>query len=581
MKKLRNKAQLYLFDALKGDISIVDIKANLTEPRDQGFGDLSFPCFPLSKLYKQSPKDIALELKKRIEKNMDDKIISSVDATGGYLNFNYNIETLTSDVLRDVLMKKENYGRMDMGNNRKVIVEYSSPNFGKPLHVGHIRSTILGDSMQRLLDFSGYDTFGINYPGDIGLHIGKLIVAYDEWGNSDRFEKDPEKEMLDIYVKFCKEAKSDKELDKKAKRVVKEIEEGDLGLTSFWNMIAQGSMKSFDKTYDLLDIKFDEIAGQSRFSDKGKEFVKECLKMKIADYTNQKDNRNDSSQEVSIGVNVDLTEFGLPSKVILRGDGSAIYSTQDLGAAIDRYEKHSFDKMIYVVANEQNLYFKQLFSILEKSGKEWAKDCYHLGFGLIHLPEGKMSTREGQIVLLEELLNKSIRYASEKIQLKGISEDMKGNIAKTVGVGAIKYMVLSVDPLKDFVFSWDKALDFHGKSGPYIQYSYARGTRIVEKHSSEGIYNFRKEDFRLPEEINLIKNIAKFPDVVNDSACRYKPDIMASYLFDVAKNFSNLYRNVRIIGSDTEVSRAALVQATRTTLKNGCNLLGIKVPYKM
>jgi len=591
MKEIKQAIVYQLSGSLKDVLTTDEIGDKLVKPNNPDLGNLSFPCQSLARHYRKSPKLIAEDLAESlIERGIGDiGSISSVEPLNGFINFKYDDKYMATDVLTEVLSKREDYGKNYSGQGKVAVFDLSSPNSGKPMHFGHIRSTIVGDSIINLFKFSGYNTHGINYLGDIGLHMGKLIVAYNRWGDGSKLKENPEKEMFNLYVKFGKESKKDPELETEAKEMLRKIEKGDEAAVDLLDKVRGWSMDSFNRVYNLLDVQFDEITGQSHFTEKGKKIAEECLERRIAKHVKLDESQRAEIEEYDSqgGVVVDLSEYGLKSKVILTSDGRAIYSTQDLGAAVDRYEKHEFGKMIYVVGNDQNLYFQQLFKILEKLGYGWAKDCYHLGFGMINLAKEdgggavKMSSREGTVVFLEDILNKAVGLAEHKIEEKEMVPELKSQVANQVGIGAIKYMVLQVNPLKEIIFSWEKALDFNGKSAPYIQYVHARASRIIEKSPYEIDKEFNPNDLELVQEKNLIRILSEFPETVVKATENLKPNLVADYVFNLAKGFNQYYRNAKIIGSEQEKSRLSLVEATRITISNGLSLLGIKTPPRM
>ena len=360
-----------------------------------------------------------------------------VEADRNFINFHVDRTRFVQRTLQSVLTEGERYGSTTMGEEKLVVLDYSAPNIGKPLHVGHIRSTILGDSLVKLLQFSGFRTHGINYLGDVGLHIGKILHAFKTKGSVERLQENPEKELLDLYVGFCKEEEGNPELTQQAQRQVQLVEGDDPETMKLLRVITQYSLEAFDRVYKLLDVSIDETTGQSHFSSKGKEIVLEGERKGIIE-------RTDKGALVAR-----LGQFNLPDKVVLRSDGTAIYSTQDIGSAVSRYEEHQFDRMLYVVGQAQGDYFKQLFTILKMMGHTWADRCEHVGFGLINLQEGKMSTREGTVVYLEELLLKAVDRARQIIEEKNPALERKEEAARAIGVGAVKYQVLSVDKIKD------------------------------------------------------------------------------------------------------------------------------------
>lgn len=541
--------------------------------------DFAIPCYQLAKEMRRPPKCVAKDVAERIAAEgslLESCRIDSVYSSGNYVNFKIRPEAVVTSILDKVSTEKDAYGSSDMGDNLRIVVDYSGPNIGKPLHIGHIRSTIIGDSIIRLLKYTGHNVYGINYLGDIGLHIGKIVTAYEHWGDEHKLDANPENEMFNLYVRFGKEAEVNPSLEIQAKRVLKEIEACNGSHEALVQKIHSWSNRAFDRVYSMLNINFDEVTGQSKFSDRGKELVRNALEKKIACLAASGEQPLEMESEVNHrGVVVPLRQYGLPDKVVLRDDGTAIYSTQDLGAAVARSQQYKFDKMIYIVANEQSTYFKQIFKILELSGYDWVDKCFHLSFGLINLKDGKISSREGNVVLLEDVLNKAIEEASTKI--KNGTEN-KEVIARQVGIGAIKYMILSVDPVKDIDFSWERAMNFESNSAPYVQYSHARLASILRKKSDE---HYSPKDFESNLELNLIKKIGDFPYVVKRSASLLKPNLVANYASELSQLANAFYHSNQILGSDKEASRLCLASATRTTLKNSLTLLGIAAPDRM
>ncbi len=570
MKNIKEKIAGLIVKHLDG-VTLDQVIANLSLPQE-GFGDLTFRCFNIAKSQRRNPALMAKELCGLI--NGD--VVERVDCKGGFLNLYINKNLLVAETLNDISSQGVSYGCSYSGGGKLVVVDYSAPNVGKPLHVGHIRSTIMGDSIIRMLNFTGHRTFGINYLGDIGLHIGKIITAYQLWGSKERMRDDPEKEVLDLYIEFGKRSDDDSSLDEKAKNALEKLEAGDLELTELWKYITEMSLKAFDRVYSLLDVKFDEFSGQSHFSDLGKEEVRKALALGVA-------RRDDSGAVI-----VDFSKFKksedekcLPEKVILRNDGTAIYSTQDLGSAVSRYNKFHFDKMLYVVANEQELYFKQVFKTLDLMGYSWAKDCFHVSFGMINLEEGRMSTREGVIVFLEEVLNKAVSKARAIIEERNPELKSKDDVAKIVGIGALKYMVLGVDYRKNIEFSWDRALSFDGDSGPYIQYGYARASSILRK---AGVVpeKFNPGHFDDASEFSLVKKLALFPEMVEDAARKYSPNIVANYASELTSLFNQFYNKVHVLDSGEKLeSKLFLVDSYRVVVKNALSLLGMGVVEEM
>jgi len=557
------------------------------------YGDVSFPCHKLAKKLSNQGNEVEIAdwTLENLEYNTN--LFKKAETKGPFINFFLDKERFTKQVLAEINEKKKDYGSLSVGKDKKIVFDYSAPNIGKPLHIGHIRSTILGDSLIKIMQKAGYSTHGINYLGDIGLHLGKVIYSYQKYLDEEALKKDPEKELLRLYVKFGKEHEKyisenkdsleeklqgnpededleqiDSPLMKSAKNILNKLEEKGPKVTKILNKIHESSMKGFNRIYKLLDVEFDEITGQSHFSERGKEVVQEALDKKIAEY----------DEETGAVIVNKLKKHGLPPKIILRSDGSAIYSTQDLGAAYSRHENFNFDKLIYVVAEEQETYFQQLFKTLELLGNKWAEDCYHLSFGMIQLEDKKMSSRKGNIIYLGDVLNESIERARNLIEYESISDKEKENIAKAVGVGAVKYMVLSVDPVKSIKFSWDRALNLNSNSSAYIQYNYARAYSLTK---GKEIKSFDAKELKTEEEFGLVKKLSEYPLQIEKASQTLKPNLIANYVNDLAQIFSRFYHKIKINDTKEEESRLYLVKCFETVLEDSLGLLGIEVPKRM
>lgn len=544
-----------------------EIIETLEIPPNNELGDFAFPCFKLAGIFKKNPVEIA----KIIAANIKSKDgIEKIEAKGPYLNIFLN----KSDTLKAILnaVDKE-YGKSNDGKNKKVVIDFSSPNVGKPMHVGHIRSTIIGDSLMRTHAFLGYEPVGINYLGDIGLHIGKLIVAWELWLDKKALKEDPVKEMLRLYVKFCELEKSEivegqdeaddytnNEWTNKAKEKIKLIELGDEKAHKIWKEIRDASGKGFDRVYKILKVNFHETTGQSKFSDAGKDIVMNFAKKGLV--------KPDPSGAMYI-------EFDkLPKKFILRSNGTASYMTQDLAAAIHRYKTYKFEKMIYVTDYRQSLHFQQLFEILKKFNYDFGDKCHHVGFGTVNFGKEIIASRSGKIILLEDVLRKTIEKAKEEIKKR----ETKGD-AESIGVASIKYAILRNEPQKDVEFSWDIAMKFEGETGPYLQYSYARASSILRKAVKIGKFEIPLKPSK--EEIALAKKIEEFPSIVADSAKKLDPSLIAHYSFALAQIFNDFYHACPVLDSEEKAFRLKLVDAFRTTLKNSLYLLGIDVMEQM
>jgi len=436
------------------------------------------------------------------------------------------------------------------------------------MHIGHVRSTVIGDCLCRINRYLGYDVVASNYMNDRGLHMGKLMAAIELWGIPPLEEiKEPEKFLMQLYVKFNQEAEKNPELNKKAHEWVQKIDQEDARALILLNKIYEVSWKGFEETYNRLDVKFDEVVRETQVVNIGKEIVKEALDKGIAF-------KAEEGQIVA-----DLEEYGLPSTVILRSDGTALYITSDMGLAKYRYEKHHFDRMIYVTANEQNLHFKQFFKILELLGYDWVKKCEHVGFGLIFLPQGKISTRKGRVVFLKDVLDRIVNLAKEEIEKREYITENIDDVAEKIAIAALRFAILSVDNNKEIHFDWNKILNFDGKTGPYLLYSYVRANSILEK-ASKNVDNFDVSELT-SEEISLLRKLISFESIIKSSSRSNQPHTFANYLFELAKIFTEFYHNNKVIGSEKEDFRIALVFAFKLFMKKGLEFLGIKPVERM
>ena len=544
------------------------ISAAVEIPPEQKLGDLAFPCFVLAKTLRKAPPVIANEL---AEKFLKDSHIAKAEAVGGYLNFFYNRSVFTKSVVSEVLEKGADYGKSDMGKGKTVLVEYSSPNIAKPFHIGHLFSTAVGNSLERIYKQLGYNTVKLNHLGDWGTQFGKLICAYKLWGDDAVIEKDPINELLKIYVKFHEEAEKNPELEEEAREYFKKLEEGDSEATSLWQHFRDLSLVEFKRVYDMLGVSFDSYAGESFYSDKIPEVV-EILKEK---------NLLEESNGAQV---VDLSELNVPPCIILKSDGATIYATRDIAAALYRHRTYDFYKNIYVVGTPQALHFKQIFAVMKKAGWDWADNCVHVGFGLVKFPDKKLSTRHGDVVFLEDVLNESVQKTLDIITENSPEMENKEEVAKKIGIGAILYAFLKNSREKDIVFSWDSMLDFEGESAPYVQYSYARGKSILRRSGEEvsGV------DFSLitsDEEYALVSQINAFSDAVRDAADKNEPFYVNRYVTNLARQFNKFYNSCPIlkedIDPDVRKARLALVSATCEVIKSALKLLGIETVESM
>lgn len=544
------------------------VSAAFEIPPNSEMGDLAFPCFPLAKIMRKAPPIIAKEL---AEKFPECDFIEKTEAAGGYLNFFYSKGEFAKESLGEIFDKGDDYGKSDMGEGKTVIVEFSSPNIAKPFHIGHLFSTAVGNSLDKIYSFLGYKTEKINHLGDWGTQFGKLISAYKRWGDPAVIEKDPIKELLKIYVKFHEEAKNQPELEDEAREYFRLLESGDEETTKLWKYFREISLLEFKKVYDMLNITFDSYNGESFYSDKMDEVV-EMLRDK---------NLLVKSEGAMV---VDLSEENMPPCMILKSNGTTIYATRDLAAAIYRHRTYNFYKNIYVVGTPQALHFKQIFAVLKKLCGDWADDCVHVGFGLVKFPDKKLSTRDGDVVFLEDVLNESVSKTLGIIKENSPELEDAEKVAEKVGIGAILYTFLKNNREKDIVFSWDSMLDFEGESGPYVQYSYARGRSILRRSNidpSGADYLLLTSD----TEYELIKQLSKYGEAVAAAADKNEPFYVNRYVTSVAKLFNKFYNSNPILKDDVpenvKKARLALVSASTLVIKSALGLLGIETVEKM
>lgn len=545
------------------------IEKAVETPPDEKLGDLAFPCFPLAKVMRKAPPIIAQELKEQLS---SDEAIAQVDAVGGYLNFFFNKAMFISDTVTAARKAGEDWGKSEMGNGKTVLVEYSSPNIAKPFHIGHLFSTAVGNSLARIYKFLGYDVESLNHLGDWGTQFGKLISAYKRWGDAKLIEKDPINELLKIYVKFHEEAEKDPSLEDEAREYFKKLEDGDAETTELWKYFKDQSLVEFKRVYDMLGVSFDSYNGEAFYSDKMDEVVE---MLRAADILTE-------SEGAQV---VDLSDMNMPPCIILKSDGATIYATRDIAAALYRHRTYNFDKNIYVVGLPQSLHFRQIFETMKRAGWEWSKDCHHVGFGLVKLPGKSMSTRHGDVVFLEDVLNESIEKTRSIIENNGANVDDIDDVSKKIGIGAILYTFLKNSREKDIVFSWDTMLDFDGESAPYCMYGYARGKSILRR--AEGI-DYSTADLTKAvsdDAYTLVKLINSFGDAVADAADKNEPFYVNRYVTGLVKAFNKFYNTNPIMRDDvdeeTKKARLAIVDATCTVIKSALYLLGIEVVESM
>jgi len=536
-------------------------------PPSYEMGDFAFPVYKLSKEYKKAPNLISKELEENLP---DNEYFEKIEAVGPYLNFFIDKEKLASVVIEEIKEKKEKYGSSSLGEGKKVIVEFSSPNIAKPFHIGHIRSTVIGNSLSKIYKFLGFDVVTINHLGDYGTQFGMLISAYKRWGDKKQIESDPIRELLKLYVRFNSEAEKDPELMDEARFWFKKLEEKDEEALELWQWIRDISLKEFHKVYDLLNISFDSYAGESFYSDKMHAVVEEMKEKGLL-------------KESEGALIVDLEPYGMPPALIMKKDGSTLYTTRDIAAAIYRKVHYDFYKNIYVVASQQNLHFKAWIKILELMGYDWAKDCIHVPFGMVSLEEGTLSTRKGRVVFLEDVLNTAIESTRKIIEERNPNLPNKDEVAKQVGIGAVVFQELFNQRIKDYTFSWERTLSFEGETGPYVQYTHARTNSLLEKGNYDINHEVSYKDLTKEEETNILRNLLQFPEVIIDAMEKNEPYFITRHILELAKLFNKYYNSTSIIVDDENLkqTRLSLVYAVKTVIKTGLSLLGIEAPNKM
>ena len=551
-----------------------EIKSMIEIPQDQSMGDYAFPCFRLAKTMRKAPNLIAAEL---AEKLQGEKLFSEVSPVNAYVNMFVSREEMMKSTVSEVLEEKENFGRSDIGGNKKVIVEFSSPNIAKPFHIGHIRSTVIGNSLSKIYDALGYDVFKINHLGDYGTQFGKMICAYRRWGNREDVINSPIKTLLGYYTKFHVEVEEHPELEGEARAIFTKLEQGSKEEVELWQWFREESLKEFQRVYDMLGIEFDSYNGESFYSDKMPRFEKELSDKGLLHESN--------GAQV-----VDLEEYKLGTALIKKSDGSSLYITRDIAAAVYRKENYDFYKNIYVVATQQNLHFQQLFKILELMGYDWANQCVHVPFGMVRLEEGTMSTRHGRVVFLEDVLNGAIEKTREIIEEKDPNIENREEITSQVGIGAVVFNELSNNRIKDYTFKWDQILNFDGETGPYVQYTHARCASLLRKAGEDIVAKAqdpKNVDFALlaksDSAYELTKLIYAFPGVVEQAGEKYEPSIITRHIIDIAQCFNKFYHDEHIIVDDEveKTSKIALVIATKRVIATGIGLLGMKAPERM
>ncbi len=574
MEEIKGIIAKNIYDALENsEVLLEDIASKIETPKDKANGDLAYPCFNLAKVLHNSPVNIANAIKDKIV--LDEKI-SKVEVVNGFLNFYLNSDNIVNDVLKKILDEKEEYGSSEIGKGTNIIVEYSSPNIAKPFHLGHFRNTVLGKALYDLYETLGYNVTGINHLGDWGRQFGLLIEGYNRFKDEyDNIEENPLDVLSDIYVRINKIAKEDEAVMDKARDNFKKLEEGDEELTRQWQYFRDVSLKEYNRIYEILGSKFDSYNGEAFYNDKMGEVVEILDKKGVL-----KDSQG--AKVVDVGEN-------MPPCIVLKSNGSTIYATRDLAAILYRARTYDFTKCIYITATEQILHFKQIFEAAKHLVDEkYQKGLVHVSYGMIRLKTGKMSTREGTVVLVNDLLKEAVAKAKGILEAKNPNIDNIDDVAKKVGIGALIFNYLKSGKNKDIIFDLDDTLRFDGETGPYVQYTYVRTKSILEKVdfniSNINIDSIEYSLLKEKQEVDLIKELQKFPSIIEKAAQDYEPSILARYLIDVATAFSRFYNECSVANIEDEKlkeARCALVYATSIVIKKGLSILGIECPEKM
>ena len=553
------------------NISKEELANYIEKPKNSEMGDYAFPCFKLAKELKKAPAIIAEELKNNMD--IDKNLIEKVEIVGGYINFYINKESLAREVIKEFDLKKEKYGSSNEGENKNVVIDYSSPNIAKPFHIGHLRSTVIGQSLYNIYKFLGYNSIGINHLGDWGTQFGKLIEGYKRWGKEYNIDKNPIDELTKLYVRINEECKKDESVLEECRNNFKKLEDGDKTCVELWEKFRELSLNEFQRIYDILGTKFESVCGESFYTDKMPEIV-EML---------EKSGKLIESQGAKV---VDLEEKNMPPCIIIKSNKSTTYETRDLAAILYRARTYDFCKAIYVTSYEQILHFEQIFEVakLLDMNEKYKENLVHVPFGMVRIKEGKMSTREGNIIKLEDLLNEAVSRVEKIIEEKNPELENKKEIAKKVGIGAVIFNDLSNSRIKDEIFDWDTMLNFNGETGPYIQYIYVRTKSVLNKAG----YIPKIEDVKIDNlldksSMEVLKLIYSFNEIVKLSISKNEPYIIARFLIDLAKAYSVFYTENQIMIENTEIkdARIYLTYMVNVVLETGANLLGIQMPERM
>lgn len=564
-EKLACEISKVIFEKYAFSLDKAEILLLFEYPPDDSMGDIAMPCFKLSKILRKSPMIISQELKEAFTCS---ELLSKVENVGGYLNFFISDSYYTSVMMKEILEKNSDYGKSDIGKGKKVILDYSSPNICKPFHIGHLGSTIIGHSIKKIHEYCSYNCTGINYLGDWGTQFGKQIVAYKKWSSKEQVDKDGVDELVRTYVKFHEEAEKDPTLNDLARQEFHKLETGDEENTKLWKWFVDISLAEFEKSYKKLGVTFDSYKGESFYTDKMPEQVQKLKDMNLL--------KIDDGASI-----VDLSEYSMPPCLILKRDGSTLYPTRDIAAAVYRYKTYHFDKAIYVTSNQQCLHFSQWFKVIELMGYDFYDKLVHVPYGTISVDGEKLSTRNGNVVLIRDLIETSVSKVKEIMLEKNPNLENRDIIAEDIGVGAIIFYYLMNDRNKDVKFVLSDALSFEGNSGPYAQYTFARTCQVLSKAN-----NFDDNNFKLTThtEEALVKTLSLFKEKVLDALSTYEPATITRYILDVCAQFNRFYHECPILNCEDEIvknTRIALTKCTNIVLGNALPLICMRTPNKI
>ena len=556
-------------------LTVADVTAMLETPPDKKLGDYALPCFRLSKTLRKAPQMIASALAEK----MSGEEIDRVEVVGGYMNIFVSRGSLAEGIVKAVLAHPGRWGSSEVGKGKTVCLDYSSINIAKRFHIGHLSTTMIGHSLKRIYDFNGYTTVGINHLGDWGTQFGKMICAYKKWGSKEEVERGGVNELVRLYVKFHEEAEKDPSLDDEGRAWFKKIEDGDEEARSIWGWFKDITLRDTARVYDLLGVSFDSYAGESFYNDKMDRVVNELKEKGLLTISN-----GASVVDLTeLDANGKETKNSMPPCIILRSDGATLYATRDLAAALYRQDTYHFDKCLYVVAYQQDLHFRQWFKVLDKMGYPWAKDCVHVAFGMISYEGQALATRKGHVVYLEDLLQQAQQKALDIINEKSPDLPDKETVARQVGIGAVVYADLSNNRIKDIDFRWDRALNFDGETGPYVQYTHARCCSVLRKADALSLPEADAEALTDDEAQALLRLLGRFPDVIREAADKYEPSMITRAVTDIAQAYNKFYYEHRILDDapGAAAARVALTRAVRNVIKTGLWLIGIEAPERM